>query len=371
MPERVSGEIRLATPPPVVMVNGQAVPAATAAESTPPLSAHHPPDEDVPRGGEVPRPMVQDGAPEPVDDCNKPSPALNGGATEMPPPIPMPVEPGPKQKVFYQDPLDRTNVEALQGFFLHEIMTGNWVDKNGNKIPAGGADEAYAIVSTVIDTLQKEAQSEKAFLLNVSALAGGKLLMTTTSLKITVLEVFQDRTEYSCEWQLQLGACKGLYKMTETVEHARWKLPPDRLGVVSRHDADVAAAVPTTKPSTPPPTKAPSEGASASTSGNGLTNKSSTSGPDGAGGGSLSGHPCSHNDAGTRIQADEESVEYWKERCRKLTEMLDSRNTEHPADHWRNMYLELAELYKRKDSELARFQYRIMEAMRDPRLDRG
>lgn len=373
VPERVGGEIRLATPPPVVMVNGQAVPVTTAAESTPPLSAHHPLDDDVPRGGELPKRMVQDGAPEPVDDCKKPGSALNGGATEPPPPIPMPAGSGQKQKVFYQDPSDRTNVEALQGFFLHEILTGNWVDKNGNKLPAGGADEAYAIVATVIDTLQKEAQNEKAFLLNVSALAGGKLLMTTTSLKITVLEVFEDRTEYSCEWQLQLGACKGLYKMTETVEHAKWKLPPDRLGVVSRHHADVAAAVPATTPSPPPPTKAPSEGASASASasGNSLSNKSSTSGPGGAGGSSLSGHPGNHNDAGTRVQADEGSVEYWKEKCRKLTEMLDSRNTEHPADHWRNMYLELAELYKRKDAELARFQFRIMEAMRDPRLDRG
>ncbi|KAL8282085.1 hypothetical protein RB600_005506 [Gaeumannomyces tritici] len=370
VPERVGGEIRLATPPPVVMVNGLAMPMASAPASTPPLSADRPLDGGVP-SGDVPQTVVQDRAPEPFDYGN-PRSNPNGQLTDLPPPIQMPEEPGPKQKVNYLDSSDRTNVEALQGFFMHEIMTGNWVDKNGNKLPAGGADEAAAIVATVIETLQKEAPNEKTFLLNASALAGGKLLMTTTSLKITVIEVLEDRTEYSCEWQLQLGSCKGLYKMTEVVYHAKWKLPPPgSLGLINRHDANVAAAA---KPSPPAPAKAPSEGASsiATASTDTVVNKSSIARPAGVGVGdeSLSGQPGVPIGSGTAAQTDGGTVEHWKEKCRKLTELLDSRKTEHPADHWRNMYLELAEMYKSKDLELARFQSRIMEAMRDPRLDR-
>jgi hypothetical protein len=138
-------------------------------------------------------------------------------------------------------------MDELEGFFVHEVLTANWYDAKGNRIPPCGIDEASAIIATVMENLLKAAITKDAFLINLAALAGGKLLMSTTNLSIKRLEELPGRTKYSCTWELRLGDIRGIYSMEETVLHERWKKPDkdDRSttpGADTPADGEAAAA---------------------------------------------------------------------------------------------------------------------------------
>ncbi len=131
----------------------------------------------------------------------------------------------PHQALRFQDPTDRTNLDDLEVYFVHEILNGTWTDANGNSIPPCGIDEAWAIATTIIENVLKAAASKEAFLINMAALAGGKSLHGANFLRITRYDD-TDRNRYTCHWELRLGDIRGLFSMQETVLHERWKKPP-------------------------------------------------------------------------------------------------------------------------------------------------
>jgi hypothetical protein len=124
---------------------------------------------------------------------------------------------------FSQDPTDRTNKDDLEVHFMSHILTANWFDAKGNPVPVCGVDEAWAFAQRVIENLLKTAATKEAFLINLAALAGGKILINKGSLRITRLEELADRTRYSCAWQLRFGDIIGDWSMEETVMHSAWK----------------------------------------------------------------------------------------------------------------------------------------------------
>ncbi|KAK3303988.1 ARS binding protein 2-domain-containing protein [Chaetomium strumarium] len=207
VPERVGGEVRLATPPlsepavpPVVMVNGQTAGAEPRVE----------PATTAPSGSRESR----------VNNIfTRASGTLVGSS--LPPGFTL----GGEQRSFSQDPTDRTNVDEIEALFVSSILQADWYDAKQNRIPPCGVDEAYAFAQRVIDNLQKAATTKEAFLINLSALAGGKLLMHRGSLRVTRLEELPDRTRYSCNWQLRFGDIVGDMAMEETVMHEKWKKP--------------------------------------------------------------------------------------------------------------------------------------------------
>ncbi|KAK3683881.1 ARS binding protein 2-domain-containing protein [Podospora appendiculata] len=228
VPARVGGEVRLATPPlppplptpppPVVMVNG--------------LAAHQQDDEHTPLPSEndhlpsIPSPPISTshaGGPQtaPVNNANNPfNPSIvtpSSVTNGLPPPPQNPL-------VSFQDETDRTNVDEIEGFFVHDILMGSWFDDQGNGIPPCGVDEAWGLARTVIENLMKVAATKEAFLINLAALAGGKLLMSKDGLKVTKLATAEkDRSRYKCEWELRVGDIRGGYAMEETVLHERWR----------------------------------------------------------------------------------------------------------------------------------------------------
>lgn len=205
VPARVGGSVRLATPPPptappVVMVNGQ-----TQEEPM----AHKPPS--------INNHQVEDTA------------ALfshHSGTFGAPPMSPAAVDgavPTPHQAVAFRDPTDRTHIDELYSIFVYEVLVATWLDAEGNKITPCNADEAWGLSQTVIDGLLRAAATKEAFLINLSALAGGKLLMPSGSLRVTRVEQLPDRNSYSCEWELRFGDIRGTYTMQETVLHQTWE----------------------------------------------------------------------------------------------------------------------------------------------------
>ncbi|KAK0662944.1 ARS binding protein 2-domain-containing protein [Cercophora samala] len=193
VPERVGGEVRLATPPPppVVMVNGQTAEPPSQPQLQQQQIQHH-----QPLGQTVPGPSY------PAASNNQP-----------------PIAPHPT----HYDPLDKTNMAEVEGLFVTDLMNAEWFDANGNKIPACSGDEAWAFAQAVLNRLRTTASSHMDFLINLSALAGGGLLMPKKSLKVVKLAVLEDRTKYKSHWQLRYGSIVGDFSMEEEVMHASWQ----------------------------------------------------------------------------------------------------------------------------------------------------
>ncbi|KAK4670896.1 hypothetical protein QC764_604680 [Podospora pseudoanserina] len=199
VPERVGGEVRLATPPPpppVVMVNGQT--------TTEPSSQAQ---QQQIQQQQQQQPQL---LPQAVHVASYPTTANNQ------PPI---AALNPTQ----YDPADRTNMTEVEGLFMTDLMNAEWFDANGNKIPACSGDEAWAFTQAVLDRLRTTASSHLDFLINLSALAGGGYLMPRKSLKVVKLAELEDRTRYKTHWQLRYGSVVGDFSMEEEVMHAAWK----------------------------------------------------------------------------------------------------------------------------------------------------
>lgn len=206
VPERVGGEVRLATPPlpepqipPTVVVNG------------------HPPAPQPP--------------PQPPTTPNLPHPNLVY-------PLPSTATANPNIpnltaiSNLTPSPHDRTNIDAVTAFFTTSLLRATWlspspISPNSNPIRSNPnpptLPEAYALSRRVITNLLAAGPTKEAFLINLSALAGGMFLLNKGSLKITRLKSLSDRTRYSCTWQLRYGDIVGEWRMEETVLHADWK----------------------------------------------------------------------------------------------------------------------------------------------------
>ncbi|KAK2018944.1 ARS binding protein 2 [Colletotrichum eremochloae] len=217
VPERSGGSvIRLATPPPpVVVINAdpaQHIPNPTdSATRAPPAKSRTdngnvPPDTsssmDIHAQSALDMPLIAQGSgsPDPAND-------LHAG--------------------MFENMEDRTNIDAVLGYFIHETATADWFDAQDNPIDKCSIAEAHALVHTTVERMWQSAPNQDAFLLNLAALAGGRALMTMSKMRIKREEELEDRATYSCTWQFRLGSIRGNYKMWHTLKYDRWQRPED------------------------------------------------------------------------------------------------------------------------------------------------
>lgn len=118
---------------------------------------------------------------------------------------------------------DRTNIDTVFNFFVKETIRADWSDAGGNPLPPCSVGLAQAITQSTFEALLEAAPSREAFLINLGALSGAKLLMTTTKLKMRRMAEYSDRTLFTCSWEYQLGDIRGQYQMTQTVLHDQWR----------------------------------------------------------------------------------------------------------------------------------------------------
>jgi hypothetical protein len=110
---------------------------------------------------------------------------------------------------------DRTNMDALESHFICEILGADWYDSSGLSIERCTIDEANKICKQVVKNLQAESSSTEAFLINLSALAGGPLM---TKLRMTKLEQ-GSIAHYECYWKMRFGSIEGDFTIRATIHH--------------------------------------------------------------------------------------------------------------------------------------------------------
>ena len=189
VPERPSGTIRLATPPPVVVINGEANGSSGQDQNTPP---DQPSQEEHDRT-DFTHPL------HPKNISRSPSPQRHV----------------PEYYFEYED--DRTNMDEVIGFLTKCTRDAEWIDVEGNIMKdRPPVEEVTALVNTTIEAMWKATASPEAFLINLAAMAGGHVLLTDKS-KVRRLGTEGGFLKYRCEWEYRFGSIKGFYTMEQGV----------------------------------------------------------------------------------------------------------------------------------------------------------
>ena len=125
---------------------------------------------------------------------------------------------------YFENVEERENVDDLLGFFYNTTQRGHWFDSNGYPAETATMEESAAIVNATLESMIKTATSSKMFLLNLGALAGAQTLMTRRA-KYYRLPDGEDCHNYKFEWEYRFGSFKGDFTMMQTVPWSMWKRP--------------------------------------------------------------------------------------------------------------------------------------------------
>ncbi|KAI1745704.1 hypothetical protein F4680DRAFT_455753 [Xylaria scruposa] len=194
VPERASGPVRLATPPPpVVMVNGRNTVNGNEHPGSNPNSKTLPP-ADI------------------------------GGYTIFDRTSAMYLNPENPSRIdkIDLDGSDKTNHDEVESVFVVTLTSCKWFDPSGDPGPRPTIAEVVALVRAVIRSIADQALTKEAFLINLAALVGGHFMIKPER-EVHRLEIGSDYTKYLCKWVLHYGATNGTFTLTETVPHSKWK----------------------------------------------------------------------------------------------------------------------------------------------------
>lgn len=182
VPERVGGEVRLATPPPVVMVNGQQAPAQAEPRPTSGMPGMYSLSQEQQQQQQQPTQ----------------TPFMS-----FPPP--------PASQSVGNDTTDPLHLPEIEGLLTTDLFTATWFTSSNTSTPPCDVEEASSVAKAIIDHTRKTSANNQAFLVNIAALMGAKSL--GGGLRITK---FRDG-RYRCEWELRLGGLTGGWSLEVTI----------------------------------------------------------------------------------------------------------------------------------------------------------
>lgn len=217
VPERQGGNVRLATPPPpVVMVNGQTAQG----------------------GNETNGPSTSRAGSSVVNQTPTASASTERSDSAVHQTIPSAIH---RQSTIKPQDENMVNVREVESLFISALLIADWFDASGNEISPCDFNEAEAIARMTIGSMQRQALTTETFLINLAALAGGSVLQRGIKIAVTRTEDVPDCTKYTCQWGLRYGSLRGTYTLTETISHSSCK--PDGQGRVDSvtHPNDAAA----------------------------------------------------------------------------------------------------------------------------------
>lgn len=215
VPERSGGPVRLATPPPpIVMVNGR----------------------NAVNGNENPNASI------PPADAGSGPPL---GYTMLDRTSAMylnPENPSRVDKIDLDGP-EKTNHDEVESVFVVTLTSCTWYDPSGEPGPRPSVAEVVALVRAVIRSIADQALTKEAFLINLAALVGGHFMIRPER-AVHRLEIGSDYTKYLCKWDLHYGGIKGTFTLTETVPHSKWKMGHQNPGEPLEKDQMPAEGIP-------------------------------------------------------------------------------------------------------------------------------
>ncbi|KAF4974785.1 hypothetical protein FZEAL_8362 [Fusarium zealandicum] len=208
VPDRPTGSVRLATPPPIVMVNGEH------------SDVQHAPTPPEPTSASAPT-----GSAQAADHATRPSHQQAEESTSRPKAVP---------KLYFERVKDRTNVDEVSGYMIRGCIEANWFDAEGKPSHGCSVQEAMGIVNAILEDMYNTAATPDAFLINLAAMAGGSHLVTAKA-RICRMGVEAGMMRYKCQWEYGFAHIRGVYQMDQLV-------PADMVGYAPSEGAAAAAA---------------------------------------------------------------------------------------------------------------------------------
>lgn len=186
VPDRPPGSVRLATPPPAVVINGE--------------PSNHPPG---------PEPTQQ--TPTPTNFAKAAHEAVGPGKSQG-------EGPGPRTlpQLYFERVEDRTNVDQVIGYMTHGALAAEFCDAEGRPSYGPSVQEALGITNCIIEEMYKASASPEAFLINLAAVTGGSHLLAAKT-RICRMGRENGLMRYACEWTYGFGHLRGVYQMEQTV----------------------------------------------------------------------------------------------------------------------------------------------------------
>jgi hypothetical protein len=197
VPERKGGEVRLATPPPTLLVNGE-YEADEAVNDTPSQE-----QETAPVIG-----CLNNTKTYAHFDHDATSTTDEGLSQKTEPPS----RPHQLTDLFCDKPGEgHTHIDMVDLQLVHTILRADWYSADGQPTERCSIDEAYRIVRQIIHSLREDPTSKERFLINLTALAsGGSLGML---LKFTKLESNKVANSYRAKWTMRYGPTEGDFEL--------------------------------------------------------------------------------------------------------------------------------------------------------------
>lgn len=221
VPQRPSGSVRLATPPPP---QPQAQQPQTIPNQQPSFPSHGT-TEPLPTYDNMhaPTPGQPYAEEKGADGKFRKWEPINATADTY---IATGENPGSSlPEYFFETMTDRTNIDALMAYFIRMTHESEWYDADGKPTEAAPMDEVTAIINATLENMYKTAASSQAFLINLAALAGARMLMTNLT-RCTRMGEKDGHTTYKCEWEYQFGHLHGYFNMAASVPFSMWRAKP-------------------------------------------------------------------------------------------------------------------------------------------------
>ncbi|KAJ3473709.1 hypothetical protein NLG97_g10170 [Lecanicillium saksenae] len=219
VPQRPSGSVRLATPPLPPPQHPQTVPEEQPSfpphgqiEQLPTYDNMHAPPPGQPYAEE----RNVDGTQkwEPINATADAYTVTGEHAGSIP-------------EYYFETMKDRTNIDALMAYFIRMTHESDWYDADGKPTEPASMEEATAIINATLENMYRTAATSQAFLINLAALAGARMLMTNNTRCVRVGEK-TDHTVYKCEWEYQFGHLHGYFNMAAAVPFSMWRAKPKK-----------------------------------------------------------------------------------------------------------------------------------------------
>lgn len=117
---------------------------------------------------------------------------------------------------YFERVKDRTNIDDVSGYLTGATLEADWRDVHGRPADPPSMEEAMALVNTTIENMYKTAASPQAFLINLAAISGGGMLLSST-MRICRLGNEDGSAKYRCDWEYGFGSIRGQYTMEQQV----------------------------------------------------------------------------------------------------------------------------------------------------------
>lgn len=198
VPRRTGAPVRLATPPPMVLVNGENGSNETTNTA------------DNAEGANRLNRLIQETT-DRYKTANEEAPIGIPDAKNI-------------TNYYFERLDDRTNVDSLLSYFMRACQESQWFDADGKPDEPASIGESAAIVNATLQTMLETATSLQAFLINLAALAGARSLMTTEGRCFRMGED-DGYYKYRIHWEYRFAHFTGHFNIAQKVPFSMWKKP--------------------------------------------------------------------------------------------------------------------------------------------------